>query len=129
MRIRDKPFNDSESYDNNKERQKMKRRTSFMSRDAIAAEFKRKDDEDRRQNKRIDILEKNFEQMHNIASSVEILAQNMKSMCEEQKKQGERIDKLESAPGESWNKIKTGILSAIAGAVGTGIVAAIMNYM
>lgn len=107
----------------------MKRRTSFMSRDAIAAEFKRKDDEDRRQNKRIDILEKNFEQMHNIASSVEILAQNMKSMCEEQKKQGERIDKLESAPGESWNKIKTGILSAIAGAVGTGIVAAIMNYM
>ena len=129
MRIRDKPFNYSESYDDNKERQKMKRRTSFMSRDAIAAEFKRKDDEDRRQNKRIDILEKNFEHMHNIASSVEILAQNMKSMCEEQKKQGERIDKLESAPGESWNKIKTGILSAIAGAVGTGIVAAIMNYM
>lgn len=129
MRIRDKPFNDSESYDNNKERQKMKRRTSFMSRDAIAAEFKRKDDEDRRQNKRIDILEKNFEQMHNIASSVEILAQNMKSMCEEQKKQGERIDKLESAPVESWNKIKTGILSAIAGSVGTGIVAAIINYM
>lgn len=129
MRIRDKPFNYSESYDDNKERQKMKRRTSFMSRDAIAAEFKRKDDEDRRQNKRIDILEKNFEQMHNIASSVEILAQNMKSMCEEQKKQGERIDKLESAPVESWNKIKTGILSAIAGSVGTGIVAAIINYM
>ena len=129
MRIRDKPFNYSESYDDNKERQKLKRRTSFMSRDDIAAEFKRKDDEDRRHNKRIDILEKNFEQMHNIASSVEILAQNMKSMCEEQKKQGERIDKLESAPVESWNKIKTGILSAIAGSVGTGIVAAIINYM
>lgn len=38
---------------------------------------------------------------------------NMKSMLEEQKEQGKRLEVLESRDGEVWRKVSTHIITAI----------------
>lgn len=85
-------------------------------------EFVRRiDAEDRRQNHRLDELEKSVGDFGRIATSVEKLALNMENMVKEQERQGERLDKLESRPADNWNtvvrSILTGLGSALAGAV------------
>lgn len=65
---------------------------------------KRLEDEDKRQNHRIDLLEDSTREMRAIASSVEKLATNMESMVKEQEKQGKRLEALEGRDGEKWRK-------------------------
>lgn len=49
------------------------------------------------------------------------LATNMESMCEEQKKQGKRLERLENRDGEKWRNavgyVCTAIVSIVAGVV------------
>ena len=70
---------------------------------------------------RIEDLEESQKQMYDLTISVKELAMSVKSMVEEQKKQGDRISKLEEEPAENWNTLKktiiTGIVSTIVGAV------------
>lgn len=72
------------------------------------------EDEDRRQNKRLDIAEENIRQMGALTTSVEKLATNMSSMVKEQEKQGE---KLESRDGEKWDKAVGYVIGGVIGAV------------
>lgn len=83
-------------------------------------EFRRRiEEENNRQNKRIDILEGNVRQIGTLATSVEKLAVNMESMLKEQEKQGKRLETLEKRDGEKWRKIvETVITVIISGAVG-----------
>lgn len=74
---------------------------------------KRLEDEDKRQNHRIDLLEDSTREMRAIATSVEKLATTMESMVKEQEKQGKRLEVLEERDGEKWRKA--------AGYVGTTI--------
>jgi hypothetical protein len=57
--------------------------------------------------------------------SVKELALNMQAMLKEQGSQGERLAKLEAAPGEAWSSMKRTIINTIvgagAGALATGI--------
>ena len=57
--------------------------------------------------------------------SVKELALNMQAMLKEQGNQGERLAKLEAAPGEAWSSMKRTIINTIvgagAGALATGI--------
>ena len=84
---------------------------------------KRMEEEHTRQNKRIGALEKALENQNKLALSVEKMALNMEQMIKEQKKQGEELEELKSAPAKNWNTVKTSILSAIGGALGTAIIA------
>lgn len=80
---------------------------------------KRIEEENNRQNKRIDILEGNVRQIGTLATSVEKLAVNMESMLKEQEKQGRRLETLEKRDGEKWRKIvETVITVIISGVVG-----------
>lgn len=74
---------------------------------------KRLEDEDKRQNRRIELLEESTREIRAIATSVEKLATTMESMVKEQEKQGERLEALEGRDGEKWRKA--------AGYVGTTI--------
>ena len=56
---------------------------------------KRMEDEDRRQNRRIEILEKSVQQFTSLTASVEKLALNMENMLKEQEAQGNRLEALE----------------------------------
>ena len=83
----------------------------------MVAENQRLDDENRRQNKRLDILEENAKAQTALAVSVERLATNMENMLKEQKEQGKRLETLESRDGEMWRKVVAYIATAIVGIV------------
>ena len=83
----------------------------------MVAENQRLDDENRRQNKRLDILEENAKAEAALAVSVERLATNMENMLKEQKEQGKRLETLESRDGEMWRKVVAYIATAIVGIV------------
>ena len=60
-------------------------------------EFKKRiEDENHRQNKRIEVLEKITQQINSLTVSVEKLAQSIELMVSEQKQQGKRLETLES---------------------------------
>ena len=78
---------------------------------------KRIEAEDHRQNRRIELLEESIEQQKNLTSSVEKLAINMESMLNEQKQQGERLEKLEGRDGEKWRSVTGYLLTFVIGLV------------
>ena len=90
---------------------------------------RRMEDEHKRQNHRISEIEDDFRQLHSLTLSIEKLAFNVENMENSIKRQWERIEKLEETPKSNWNKLKDGILGAIASAIGVGIVLAIVNFI
>lgn len=86
-------------------------------------EFKKRiEDENHRQNKRIEVLEKITQQINSLTVSVEKLAQSIELMVGEQKQQGKRLETLESRDGEMWRKVTGYVATAIIGIV-LGLVA------
>lgn len=73
-------------------------------------------DENKRQNKRLDILEKGARENTAMIANVERLAVNMENMLKVQEKQGERLEALESRDGKMWRKAVGYIITAIIGA-------------
>lgn len=78
---------------------------------------RRMDEEHKRQNRRLDKLEKDVGENNKLVISVEKLAISVQSMVEEQKSQGERLDTLENRDGEMWRKVVGYALAAFIGAV------------
>lgn len=77
----------------------------------------RMQEEHDRQNYRLKALEKAVEENRNLAVSIERLTISVKSMVEEQKSQGERLEALENRDGEKWRKATSYVLTAILGIV------------
>lgn len=75
------------------------------------------DEENRRQNHRIELLEQNLREVHGMTASIEKLAINMESMVKEQEKQGKRLEVLEGRDGEMWRKVVGYIVTAVIGIV------------
>ena len=84
---------------------------------SMEAENKRLEDENNRQNHRLESLEKAVEQVAAISTSVEKLALNMENMLKEQVNQGKRLETLEGRDGEMWRKVVGYVATAIAGIV------------
>lgn len=82
---------------------------------------KRMEDEDRRQNRRIEILEESVQQFTSLTASVEKLALNMENMLKEQEAQGKRLEALEDRDGEKWR--------AMISYVGTTIIGILIGYI
>lgn len=82
---------------------------------SMDAENRRLEDENNRQNHRLDALEKSIKQVAAISTSVEKLALNMENMLKEQVNQGKRLETLESQDGEKWRKAVWCVISAIIG--------------
>ena len=81
-------------------------------------EFARRiDDWERRQDKRLELLEENVREIGALTTSVEKLAQSVENMVKEQEKQGQRLEALESRDGEKWRKFMGYALSALASGV------------
>lgn len=78
---------------------------------------KRIEEENHRQNRRIEILEKNMQQLAALTSSVEKLAYSIEGMVKEQESQGNRLEKLESKDGEKWRSISSYVITVIIGLV------------
>ncbi len=85
-------------------------------------EFRRRlEEENKRQDKRIELLEQNTKRLETLNTSIEKLAVNMESMCKEQVQQGKRLEVLEGRDGEKWRKaagyVVTTIISIVIGFV------------
>ena len=79
-------------------------------------EFRRRiEEENKRQDRRLELLEHTVQQISDLTTSVEKLAVSMEGMLREQEKQGTRLETLEDRDGEMWRKI---IGYAAAAAVG-----------
>ena len=84
---------------------------------SMDAENKRLEDENNRQNHRLEILEETVKQVASISTSVEKLALNMVNMLKEQVSQGKRLEMLESRDGDMWRKAVGYAVTAIIGIV------------
>ncbi|MDO5345279.1 MAG: hypothetical protein Q4E91_06000 [Lachnospiraceae bacterium] len=78
---------------------------------------KRMEEEHRRQNRRIELLEETTRQIGEIATSVEKMAVSLQSMVKEQEQQGKRLEALESKDGEMWRKVVGHLATVVIGIV------------
>lgn len=78
---------------------------------------KRMEEENRRQNHRIELLEGSVQQIGKLAASVEKMAESLQSMVREQEQQGKRLTALESRDGEMWRKVVTYAVTAVVGII------------
>ena len=73
-------------------------------------------------NRRIEILENSVQQLQELVTSVQTLANNMENMVKEQGQQSARLEALESRDGEKWRTVTSYLLTAILG-IAVGIIA------
>ena len=74
---------------------------------------KRIDAQERRQDKRLEMLENTVREIGALTLSVQRLAQSIESMVEEQERQGRRLQALEDRDGENWRKLMGYIATAL----------------
>ena len=84
----------------------MKGNKDSMTNEEIAVTLANHDNRIRVSEHRIEDLEESQKQIYDLTISVKELAMSVKSMVEEQKKQSDRIKKLEDEPGDNWNTLK-----------------------
>lgn len=89
----------------------------WISRNEHEEFCRRIDEENKRQNRRIELLEENEQRISSIATSVERLATSMESMLKEQERQGKRLETLENRDGEMWRKVVGYAVTFMVGAV------------
>ncbi len=82
---------------------------------------RRLEEEDKRQNERIKVLETSVGEIHRLTISTEKLATSMEQMLVEQKEQGGRISKLEERDGKMWRKVVGYVITTVIG-VALGII-------
>lgn len=73
--------------------------------------------ENKRQNRRLDILEENAKQNTAMVANIERLAVNMENMLKVQEQQGERLEALESRDGEKWRSAAGYVITVVLGIV------------
>ena len=77
-------------------------------------EFARRiDAQEKRQDRRLELLEENLREIGALTVSVQKLAQSLQSMVKEQEQQGRRLQALESRDGEKWRKLMGYIATAL----------------
>lgn len=74
---------------------------------------KRIDAQEKRQDKRLEMLENTVREIGALTLSVQRLAQSLESMVKEQEQQGKRLQALESRDGEKWRKLMGYIATAL----------------
>lgn len=83
-------------------------------------EFSRRlEDWNKRQDKRLELLEDNVREIGTLTASIERLTISVQSMVKEQERQGQRLETLEGRDGAKWRSFVGYVISAlVAGVVG-----------
>lgn len=89
-------------------------------------EFARRiDAQEKRQDRRLELLEENVREIGALTVSVQKLAQSLQSMVKEQEQQSRRLQALESRDGEKWRKL----MGYIATALTSGAVTLLLSHL
>ena len=87
----------------------------FIGRQEHEEYVKRMEQEHRGINARIKGLETSVEKIVDLTLAVNNMAHSIEAMVKEQKKQGERIESIESRDGERWRSVTGYIITAVIG--------------
>lgn len=86
-------------------------------------------EEDKRQNRRLELLEESINRINDLTVSIERIEVNMSNMIEEIKEQGKRLEELENEPIESYNQVKRSVVTTVVGTVVGAAVTAILMIL
>lgn len=93
----------------------------------------RMEDEHHRQNRRIEILEENYQQLTELTISVQKQTMIIDTMSKEIKRQGEQIGKIVNEPAKQWQRVKEKAIDTavgiIVGALVVGLIVLMMPYI
>ena len=78
---------------------------------------KRIEGEDKRQNRRIEELEKTSEEIHNMAKSLVVMCEKMSAMSNSIDVLNSKVETIESRDGEMWRKVVGYIVTCVLGIV------------
>ena len=79
-------------------------------------EFARRiEDENDRQNHRLEALEEAVREMTRLTVAVEKMAVSIEGMAAEQKRQGERLTAIEEKPAKRWDAVISAVISGVVG--------------
>lgn len=85
----------------------------------MVLECQRREDEDHRQNKRLEKLEETISRIEGLTVAIEKMTVSIGTMATELKSQGERLEAIEAKPGKKWETLVSDIIKLIvAAAVG-----------
>lgn len=93
-----------------------------MSRGEIELLIGRVNDENQRQNKRLDKLEEITEKINNLAESISKMAIVMEGVQKELEKHGKRLDVMEAEPAENWKHIVKTVITVLVSAAVTYLI-------
>lgn len=82
--------------------------------------------EEKRQNVRLDKLENVMDVIQEQTISIKTMTVSIENIVQELKKHTERLEALEAEPGNKWRRLTDGIIGAIAGLIGSGVIYAII---
>ena len=83
--------------------------------DLMRSENQRLHDEETRQNKRLENIERMVETFRAVQTSLERMETIRQATLQEIAKQGKRLERLESRDGEKWRKLIGYVVTTIAG--------------
>ena len=90
----------------------------YVTRVEYDERLKRIDDENTRQNHRIEKLEQIMDSLNELTISVREMAVSMTAMQREQERQGQRLEAIEREPADKWkNTVKTVVTAVITAVV------------
>jgi uncharacterized protein HemX len=89
---------------------------SYVTQNEFNLATKRIDEENKRQNERLQSLETNYAVVNQLSIHMERLASNMETMAKELARQGTKLNDLEMKPAKRWDLIITSIITGLAGA-------------
>lgn len=99
--------------------------TEYVTKTEFDLQIKEFENENTRQNHRIAKVENDLSVIRDLTVSVEKMAVNMNYMQKSLEKQSKDIEEIKSIPSSRWDKVISGIIGAIAAAIGGGIIFAL----
>ena len=100
-----------------------------MDNEEIAVKLTALEHETKSAKHRIDDLETQNQAIQDLALSVKELTINMSNMLQEQKRQGEDIEKLKAEPGERWSSMQRTVFNTMVGAGASALALGLIYLM
>ena len=89
---------------------------AFVTQEEHREFCKRMEEEDKRQNKRLEVLEEKQTQIAELVASVKVLAANVENIAKEINEQGLRLKEIEGIPKKRWETVIACIITGLVGA-------------
>lgn len=99
--------------------------TEYVTRSEFDLQIKELENENNRQNHRITKVENDLSVIRDLTVSVEKLAVNLTYMKDSISKLSGDVESLKGVPSSRWDKVVSGIIGAVAAAIGGGIIFAL----